>query len=51
VKQGRVGVFLDERALRELEEEGAIEAARGAVIDVLDAGLMAQPSGRTRPHA
>jgi enoyl-CoA hydratase/carnithine racemase len=27
------------------------QAARGAVIDVLDAGLMAQPSGRTRPHA
>jgi hypothetical protein len=34
---------IDPGTLRELLEERAVEAARGAVIDILDDGLMAQP--------
>ena len=34
---------LDPFALGKLVEQGAIEAARGAVIDVLDDGVVAQP--------
>ena len=34
---------IDPAALGELAEQCAIEAARGAVIDILDGGLMAQP--------
>jgi hypothetical protein len=35
---------VDPAALGELAEQCAIEAARGAVIDILDGGLMAQPA-------
>jgi hypothetical protein len=35
---------IDPGALGELLEQGAIETARGAVVDVLDGGLMAQPA-------
>jgi hypothetical protein len=38
----QIVVRIDPGTLHELEEEGAIEAARGAVIDVFDASLVAQ---------
>jgi hypothetical protein len=34
---------IDPGAFRELLEERAVEPARGAVIDIFDRGLMAQP--------
>ena len=34
---------VDPAALGELLEQRAIETARGAIIDILDGGLMAQP--------
>ena len=34
---------IDPAAFGELLEQRAVEAARGAVIDILDGGLMAQP--------
>ena len=33
---------VDPIALDELLEQGAVETARGAIVDVLDAGLLAQ---------
>jgi hypothetical protein len=36
-------VRIDPGPLGELLEQGAVEAARGAVIDILDGGLVAQP--------
>jgi hypothetical protein len=41
----KIAPLADEVAAGELEEQGAIEAAGSAVIDVLDAGVMAQPCG------
>jgi hypothetical protein len=41
--QNQIVVGVDPAALGELFEQRPIEAARGAVIDVLDAGVMAQP--------
>jgi hypothetical protein len=41
----QIAPLADEVAGRELEEQGAIEAAGGAIVDVLDAGVMAQPCG------
>jgi hypothetical protein len=41
--QDQIVVRLDPLAAGELLEQGAVEAARGAVIDVLDDGMLAQP--------
>ena len=41
--QDQIVVRVDPLAVGELREQAAIEAARGAVIDVLDDGLVAQP--------
>src|SRR5262249_41061601 len=41
----QIAPFTDEVAGGELEEQGAIEAACGVIIDVLDAGVVAQPCG------
>jgi hypothetical protein len=41
--QDQIVVRLDPLAAGELLEQGAVEAARGAVIDVLDGGMLAQP--------
>ena len=41
--QDQIVVRVDPLAVGELVEQGAVEAARGAVIDVLDDGLLAQP--------
>ena len=41
----QIAPLADEVAGGELAEQGAIEAAGGAVIDVLDAGVVAQPCG------
>jgi len=38
----QIGVLLDPLALRELAELAAVEAARRLVVDILDAGLLAQ---------
>ena len=40
----QIVVRVDQGAVRELVEQRAIEAARGAIVDVLDRGVMAQPS-------
>ena len=40
--QGQIVVVVDPVALDQLLEQGAVEAARTAVIDILDAGLLAQ---------
>ena len=39
----QIVVGVDPLAAGELLEQGAIEAARGAIIDILDGGLLAQP--------
>src|ERR1700738_3450478 len=41
----KIAPLADEVAACELEEHRAIEATSGVVIDVLDAGIMAQPCG------
>ena len=41
--QDQIVVRVDPLAAGELVEQGAIEAARGAVIDILDDGMVAQP--------
>src|SRR5262249_41689410 len=41
----QIAPFADEVAGGELEEQGAIEAACGVIIDVLDTGVVAQPRG------
>ena len=41
----QIAPLSDEVADGELEEQGAIEAAGGVIIDVLDAGVVAQPCG------
>jgi hypothetical protein len=40
-----IAVLADEVAPGELEEQGALEAASGAIIDVFDAGIVAQLRG------
>jgi len=41
--QDQIVVRIDPRTIGELVEQGAVEAARGAVVDVLDDGVLAQP--------
>ena len=41
--QDQIVVRVDPFALGELVEQGAVEAARDAVIDILDDGAVAQP--------
>ena len=48
-EQGQIVVGVDPFALDELLEQGAVEAARAAIIDVLDAGLLAQ-FGEAQPR-
>jgi hypothetical protein len=49
--QDQIVVGFDPAALGELEGQRAIEAARGAVIDILDGSLMAQSgAAQARPQ-
>ena len=43
--QGQIVVGVDPFALGELLEQGAVEASGGAIVDVLDARLLAQFCG------
>ena len=43
--QGQIVVGVDPLAFGELLEQGAVEPARGAVVDVFDAGLLAEFCG------
>lgn len=43
--QQEIVKLADEVAAGELEEEVAVETARGAEVDILDLGVMAQPGG------
>jgi hypothetical protein len=41
----KIGVFFDPLALRKLLEQRAVKAARGAIVDILDASLLTQLGG------
>ncbi len=43
--QGQIVVGVDPLAFGELLEQGAVEPARGAIVDVFDAGLLAEFCG------
>jgi len=47
--QDQILMGIDPGTLGELLEQCAVEAARGAVIDILDGGLIAQPGTLRRP--
>jgi hypothetical protein len=41
----KIGVFFDPLALRKLLEQRAVETARSAIVDILDASLLTQLGG------
>jgi hypothetical protein len=47
--QGQIVMGVDPFALRELLEQGAVQTADGAIVDVLDARLLAQFCGAQPP--
>jgi hypothetical protein len=47
--KGQIVVGVDPFALRELQEQGAVEPPGGAIVDILDARQLTKP-GRAQPR-